>query len=564
MKRFFLFVLVTGLCTSACRSQQPAAYQYKVVKRIEVKNGAVASAHPLASAVGAAILEKGGNAIDAAVATQYALAVVYPNAGNLGGGGFMVLHNGKGQQATYDYREMAPQKASRDMYLNAAGQADSLLSQDGHLAAGVPGTVAGLFLSHKEHGLLPMADLVAPAIVLAEKGFVITAGEAKGLNHYREDFLKFNTSKTAFVKNAPWKEGDTLFQPDLAQTLKLIRDKGAAGFYEGETAAKIVAEMKRGKGIITANDLKQYKVVKRAPIVFDYRGYQIVTMPLPSSGGIMLQQMLGILQSYPLASYGYGSPQAMQLITEVERRAYADRTSFMGDPDFVKVPVAGLVNPKYLQQRMADYQPGKATPSTAVAAGQPQEHEETTHLSVYDKQGNAVSVTTTLNGSYGSRVVVGQAGFILNNEMDDFSAKPGAANKYGLLGTEANAIAPGKRMLSSMTPTIVLKNNKPYLVAGTPGGSTIITSVLQTLVNVLDFNLSISDAVNKPKFHHQWQPDVVYIEKGFPAATLQQMEQMGYRFIQRSQIGRTEVIRIQNGVIEAVADGRGDDSAAGY
>jgi gamma-glutamyltranspeptidase/glutathione hydrolase len=564
MKRVFVLLVVVGALTVACRAQKPGSYQYKIVKKIAVKNGAVVSAHPLASAAGAAILAKGGNAVDAAVATQYALAVVYPNAGNLGGGGFMVLHNSKGQQATYDYREMAPQRAGRDMYLDAAGNADSKLSQDGHLAAGVPGTVAGLFLSHKEHGSLPMGVLIAPAIELAAKGFVITAGEASGLNRYREDFLRYNTTSTAFVKQQPWKEGDTLVQPDLARTLVLIRDKGAAGFYEGETAAKIVAEMKRGKGIMSAEDLKRYKVVKRAPVVFDYKGYRIVTMPLPSSGGIMLQQMLGMLERYPLAKYGYGSPEALQLMTEVERRAYADRTTFMGDPDFVKVPVGGLVNKNYLMQRMADYQPGKATPSEAVGSGHPQEHEETTHLSVYDKQGNAVSVTTTLNGSYGSRVVVGGAGFILNNEMDDFSAKPGAPNKYGLLGTEANAIAPGKRMLSSMTPTIVLQNNKPYLVAGTPGGSTIITSVLQTLVNVLDFNLSITEAVNNPKFHHQWQPDSIYVEKGFPAATLQKLEAMGYHLSERSQIGRTEVIRIKGGVIEAVADGRGDDSAAGY
>lgn len=563
MKQFLIVILLT--CCIKTAHAQVDAYNYNIVKNIRVKNGAVVSAHPLASEVGADILKKGGNAIDAAIATQLALAVVYPNAGNLGGGGFMVLHDSKGGQATYDYREMAPAHASRDMYIDSAGDADSRLSQFGHLAAGVPGTVAGLFLSHKEHGRLPMATLIGPAIKLAEKGFVITQPEAAALNTLRDDFLKYNHIKPAFVKESAWKAGDTLFQPDLARTLQLMKEKGAAGFYEGETAQKIVEEMQRCNGIITLDDLKQYKAIKRTPVTFNYKGYGIITMPLPGSGGIMLQQMLGILENYPLEKLGFGTPEAMQLMIEVERRAYADRAEFMGDPDFVKVPVAALTNRNYLKQRMIGYNPAKASDSKDIHAGNPQqEHEETTHLSVVDKEGNAVAVTTTLNGSYGSRVVVANAGFILNNEMDDFSAKPGAPNMYGLLGSEANAIAPRKRMLSSMTPTIVLRNGKPYLVTGTPGGSTIITSVLQTLVNVLDFNLSINDAVNFPKFHHQWQPDLVYIENGFSALTLRTLEGMGYKFSKRKAIGRTEVIRIQNGIIEAVADSRGEDSSAGY
>ena len=561
-------VLIAGIAAAILYSPYASAQKstpgYKIVKKITVSNGAVVSAHPLASEAGAAILQQGGNAVDAAIATQYALAVVYPNAGNLGGGGFMVVHTAAGADAAFDYRETAPRLAGRDMYLDKSGNADSRKSLDGHLAAGVPGTVAGLFLSHREFGSLPMEKLIEPAIQLASRGFVITAREAAGLNSHRDEFIRFNTVRPAFVKDTPWKTGDTLKQPDLARTLELIRDKGEAGFYKGKTARLIAAEMKRGNGIISRRDLRKYKAVKRDPVRFNYKGYQVVTMPLPSSGGIMLQQMLGMLSAYPIEKYGYGSPEAMQLMIEIERRSYADRTQYMGDPDFVKVPVRQLTDKDYLKNRMAGYSPDKATPSTDIAAGSFPEHEETTHLSVYDKEGNAVSVTTTLNGSYGCRVVAGNTGFLLNNEMDDFSAKPGASNMYGLLGTEANSIAPGKRMLSSMTPTIVLKDKKPCLVAGTPGGSTIITSVFQTLVNVLDFGLSVEDAVNNPKFHHQWQPDVIYIEKGFPPATLKKLESMGYKLVNRASIGRTEVIQIRNGRIEAVADSRGDDSAAGY
>ncbi|SFB83321.1 gamma-glutamyltranspeptidase / glutathione hydrolase [Parapedobacter composti] len=540
------------------------AYDYDITKKVTVPHAAVVSAHPLASEVGLAILRKGGNAVDAAIATQFALAVVYPNAGNLGGGGFLVLHRQNGENITFDFRERAPGNASRDMYLDEQGEAVSTLSRDGHLAAGVPGTVAGAFASHDAYGRLPMAELIQPAIELAAKGFAITEREARGLNRTKGDFEKYNTKRPAFVKDGDWKEGDTLIQTDLARTLERIRDLGQAGFYEGETADLIVAEMTRGGGIISHQDLKDYRAVQRDPITFDYRDYRIVTMPLPSSGGVMMQQMLGMLEAHPIGQYGYGTSEAVQLMIEIERRAYADRTEYMGDPDFVEVPVHRLVDKQYLAERMSDYSPLKATPSVAVQAGVWQESEETTHLSVVDEEGNAVAVTTTLNGAYGSRVVVGGAGFILNNEMDDFSAKPGVPNKFGLLGTDANAIAPGKRMLSSMTPTIVLKDNAPYLVLGTPGGSTIITSVFQTLVNILDFGLSVEEAVNNPKFHHQWQPDVVYVERDFSAETRAKLMTMGYQFTERAPIGRTEVIRITESGVEAVADKRGDDSAAGY
>ena len=564
MKRI-LFLVSLVFVFQACKQAQPPFESYEIVKNIQVENGAVVSAHALASEVGRDILVKGGNAVDAAIAVQYALAVVYPNAGNLGGGGFMVFHSNTGENHSIDFREKAPLAAHRDMYLDSLGNAVPDWSRNGHLASGVPGTVAGTFLAHQKFGSLPMDSLIAPAIALAERGFAITPREARGLNRTADDFKKYNTQPSAFEKEGQWKEGDILIQKDLAATLRRIAEQGQAGFYGGETAALIEAEMQRGGGLITAQDLKEYQAREREPIVFDYKGHTIVSMGLPSSGGVMQQMMLGMLQEYPIAQYGFHSPEAVQLVTEIERRAYADRTDYMGDPDFVDVPVAQLVDTVYLRSRMENFDPAMATPSDSIAAGlSPVEKEETTHLSVVDAMGNAVSLTTTINGSYGSRVVVGGAGFILNNEMDDFSAKPGAPNKFGLLGTQANAIAPSKRMLSAMTPTIVLKNERPYLVLGTPGGSTIITSVFQTLVNILEFDLSTEQAVNAPKFHHQWQPDLIYVEEGFPQESRDALEAKGYTFKERGAIGRTEVIKITPDGIEAVGDDRGDDSAAGY
>lgn len=569
MRRTLLIGIVI-FCGFSAFAQQPLAgfnpYAYTIDKTATFKQGAVVSAHPLASQAGNLILQQGGNAVDAAIATQLALAVVYPGAGNLGGGGFLVAHLKNGRNIAIDYRETAPDKAGRDMYLDAQGNANTTLSQDGHLAAGIPGTIAGLFASMK-YASLPFSKLIAPAILLAEKGFAISEGEAHNLNAHKAKFVRLNTTHPiAFVKEQPWKAGDTLIQKDLAGTLQLVKAKGAAGFYTGATANKIVAEMKRGRGIITLNDLKKYKAKERIPVVFNYKGYTIVTMPPPSSGGICLQQMMGMVEQYPLASYGFQSPQAVQLMVEAERRAYADRAEYMGDADFVKVPAAQLVQPKYFKDRMKDFVPGQAGNSEKLKAGQLlPESEETTHLSVVDAAGNAVSVTTTLNGSYGSNVVVGGAGFLLNNEMDDFSIKPGVPNMYGLVGSEANAIAPGKRMLSSMTPTIVLQQQQPVLVTGTPGGSTIITSVFQTLMNILEFNLSPEEAVNKPKFHHQWLPDQIDVENDFPESTITALEKMGYKVIKRGAIGRTEVIKINAGhTLEAVGDKRGDDSVAGY
>lgn len=572
MKRTIFFKLIfsaTILQFSNSTWAQINPYQYSISKTAKGSNGAVSSAHPIASMVGLEILKKGGNAFDAAIATQLALAVVYPGAGNIGGGGFLVAYTEKKKSISIDYREKAPAASDRNMYLDKNGNPLMELSQNGHLASGVPGTIAGLFSSH-QYAKLPFTTLIQPAIDLAEKGFVITAAEARSLNGTKSAFIKYNSVLPVFVKETAWKEGDTLVQKELAATLSRIRDQGAKGFYEGETARLIVEEMKRGKGNISLDDLKKYSAVQRPAISFDYKGYQVIGMPMPSSGGLLMQQMMKMIEDKNIAAMGFHSPSAVQLMIEVERRAYADRAEFMGDQDFVKVPVKTLSSKSYLKKRMEDFIPGKATPSDIIKPGNVNpESEETTHLSVADEFGNVVSVTTTLNGGYGSKTVVAGAGFLLNNEMDDFSVKPGVPNMFGAVGKEANAIAPGKRMLSSMTPTVVVKNKKPYLVVGTPGGTTIPTSVFQTLVNIIEFNQSPMDAVNNPKFHHQWLPDQVAIEQDFSPSLQQSLSNMGYSFQKRGQIGRTEVIKIEwQGKkikqMDAVADKRGDDHAAAY
>ncbi|MEO6136808.1 MAG: gamma-glutamyltransferase [Ginsengibacter sp.] len=552
------------LLVSCSENNKINAFKYETVKEIKVKSGAVVSAHPLASEVGVSILKQGGNAVDAAIATQFALAVVYPAAGNIGGGGFTVIHLKDGKNITIDYREKAPGKAFKDMYLDSAGNPLLNLSQDGHLASGVPGAVAGMFESFK-YASLPMKKLIQPSIDLVENGFAITDREARSLNYTKKEFIQYNTVTPIFVKATEWKGGDTLIQTDLANTLKRIRDNGEKGFYEGETADLIVKEMVNGKGIISLEDLKNYKAANREPIVFDYRGHKVVTMPLPSSGGIILEQMLKMGVMKNIDAMQYGTPQSVQLMTEIERRAFADRAKFLGDPDFYKVPVKTLVSDAYLTQRMSDYVPGKAGNSVDTKEGLIKESEETTHFSVMDADGNAVSVTTTLNGGYGSRTVVAGGGFLMNNEMDDFSVKPGVPNMFGAVGQEANAIAPNKRMLSSMTPTIVLKDDKPWIVLGTPGGTTIPTSVYQTIVDIIDFKLPPQDAVNFPKFHHQWLPDVLYVEKSFDKKTVDSLKQIGYKIEERGAIGRTEVIMVlADGTLHAIADHRGDDASAGY
>lgn len=538
--------------------------QFNIIKEVRTKDkGLVVSAHPLASEAGAKVMRMGGNAFDAAIATQFALAVVYPQAGNIGGGGFLVGVKNNGEALTLDFRETAPKNASRDMYLDEKGLANTDLSQNGRLAVGVPGSVAGLFATAK-HAKLSMDLLIQPAIDLAEQGFAITEREANLLNNQMPYFNKHNKSLTVFQRKK-WLAGDILIQKELAETLRLIQKHGAKGFYEGKTADLIVAEMKRGNGIITLEDLKNYKVEERKPLRFNYKNAEIVTMPLPSSGGVLLSQMLQMSAFEDLSKLQHNSPGAVQIMVEAERRAYADRAEYMGDPAFITDKTEMLTSENYLKKRWESFSFKDATPSVEVGNIIPQTKEstETTHLSIVDKEGNAVAVTTTLNGLYGSKVVVSGAGFFLNNEMDDFSVKPGVPNMFGAVGGEANAIAPGKRMLSSMTPTIVLKNKKPYIVVGTPGGTTIPTSVFQSIVNVMDFKLSPNAALNAPKFHHQWLPETVKVEKNFPENTINELKAKGYEFELNQQIGRTEMIVIdENGNSTAVADGRGDDSVA--
>ncbi|WP_231427499.1 gamma-glutamyltransferase [Pedobacter sp. Leaf250] len=535
----------------------------------EFKNGMVVTAHPEASKVGIEILKKGGNAVDAAVAVQFALAVVYPNAGNIGGGGFMVYRSAKGEVNALDFREKASAAASRDMYLDAAGNPIVDKSLYGHLAAGVPGSVAGMVEAHQKYGKLSWKQVLQPAIDLAEKGFEITKRQASELNGLHRRLMDVNINGTALVNlESTWQEKSLLVQTELANTLKLIQQKGKAGFYEGAVADSIVAEMQRGNGLITKQDLKNYRAVWRKPIVGNYRDYKIITMPPTSSGGIALIQLLQSVEPYPLKRWGHNADSTVQVVVEAERRVYADRATHLGDPDFYKVPQNTLLNINYNKKRMTDFNWASATPSNQILAGvtKGKESEETTHFSIVDHDGNAVSITTTLNGSYGSLVVVKGGGFLLNNEMDDFSVKPGAPNMYGLVGGEANAIAPNKRMLSSMTPTIVEKDGKLFMVVGTPGGSTIITSVFQTIINVIDFDMNMQSAVAAKKFHHQWLPDEVYIEKdAIDSLSTEKLKAKGYKLVYRGPIGRVDaILKTKLGTLQAGADPRGDDTAIGY
>lgn len=556
--------LIVALLFIACN---PSTKKEKNTGLITEK-AMVVSARIEASKIGASILKKGGNAYDAMIATHFALAVVYPVAGNIGGGGFLVYRNNNGTKGALDFREKAPITAHKNMYLDSLGNVIKNKSILGANAVGVPGSVAGIFEVYKKFGSLPFKELIQPAINLARNGITVTKKQANDLNNATEKIEKANTYKTVF--NKFWQAGEILKQEELAQTLERIRDFGKDGFYKGKTANLFVNYVKELGGIITHQDLEKYRAIWRKPIEFSYKDYTITSMTLPASGGICLAQILKAIEPYDLSKIKHNSTEYIQLLTEAARRSYADRTHYLGDIDFVNVPIDSLTDTKYINKRMESFSWDKATPSSEISHGTilGYESDETTHYSIIDQFGNAVSVTTTLNTGYGSKVLVKGAGFFLNNEMDDFSSKPGVPNVYGLIGSKANAIASEKRMLSSMTPTIVEQNGQLKMVVGTPGGSTIITSVLQNILNVTQFNMGMQASVDKPRFHHQWLPDVIRMEpNGFDSITKNRLTSLGYKILERNSliIGRVDAILVlPNGTLEAGADKRGDDAAVGF
>ena len=521
----------------------------------------VVSAHPLASDIGIAILKKGGNASDATVAVQFALAVVYPSAGNIGGGGFFVYRSNNGSYSTLDFREKAPTSAYRDMYLDSNDKVIKNLSLYSHKAVGVPGTVDGMFEIHQKYGKLKWEDLIQPSINLAENGFVLTLRESKNLNRFNASH-NVTDSYNPYYKDQ-FKEGDTIKLPDLAKTLKFIRDYKREGFYSGEVAENLLAEMKKNNGLITKSDLESYKSIWREPIIGNYKNYKVISMGPPSSGGVLLMQMLKMAEQFPLNKYKFHTKESIHIMTEIERRSFADRAEYLGDPDFYEVPILDLLDSNYLQTRLNNINLKFATPSDDIYAGSwnTKESDETTHFSIVDQFGNASSVTTTLNGSFGSGIIVKNSGFLLNNEMDDFSIQPGYPNMYGLIGGEANAIMPEKRMLSSMTPTILEKNGKLFMVVGTPGGSTIISAVFQTILNVTEFGMSIEESVNASRFHHQWYPDEIKLEKVISkdSSLVRELKSLNHHLNFVSSMNRVDAILVKNNQLFGGADNRGDD-----
>ncbi|WEJ86663.1 gamma-glutamyltransferase [Kluyvera intermedia] len=571
--RVALAALLAGSCFSAVSAPPPPVsygVEEDVFHPVRAQQGMVASVDAMATQVGVDILRQGGNAVDAAVAVGYALAVTHPQAGNLGGGGFMMLRTKAGKTVAIDFREMAPEQATRDMFLDGEGHPDAKKSLTSHLASGTPGTVAGFSLALEKYGTLPLNKVIQPAIKLAQDGFIINSALADDLKTYGSEVLPHHAnSKAIFWKDGePLKQGEKLVQTNLANSLTLIAQNGPDAFYKGAIAEQIADEMHQNGGLLSKADLANYKAIERTPISGEYRGYEVFSMPPPSSGGIHIVQILNILENFDLHKYGFGSADAMQLMAEAEKQAYADRSEYLGDPDFVKVPWQALTNKAYAKSIAKRIDLNKAKPSSEIKPGKlaPYESNQTTHFSVVDKDGNAVAVTYTLNTTFGTGIVAGNTGILMNNEMDDFSAKPGVPNVYGLVGGDANAVGPKKRPLSSMSPTIVVKDGKTWLVTGSPGGSRIITTVLQMVVNTVDFGMNVAEATNAPRFHHQWLPDELRVEKGFSPDTLKLLEGKGQKVVLKEAMGSTQSIMVgPDGTLYGASDPRSpDDLTAGY
>lgn len=568
----FAFSISFFLLTS-CKKEQPVEKHHGLI----ADKAMVVSAREEASKIGSEIMKKGGNAFDALIATDMALNLTFPFAGSIGGGGFMVYRKADGEIGALDYREKAPLAATRDMYLDEAGNPIDSLSREGGLAVGIPGSIAGMFAIHEKLGSLPMEEILEPVIALARKGFPITENQLNRFKNYAETFEKVNGKTTIFSEGFMPNDSLTaksvgyIFKnPELAETLERIAKNGKSEFYEGETGQKLVAFMQAHGGLMTMDDLSKYEAIWRKPIVSQYKGLKIIGMPPPSSGGVCLAQILKMIEPYDLHEYGHNTAETIQIITEAERRAYADRSFYLGDPDFNDIPVDKLTSAAYAKERMESFSLENATPSVSIEHGSIPGYEsmETTHYSIIDQFGNAIAVTTTLNGAYGSKLYADELGFFLNNEMDDFSVKPGSPNMFGLVGAEANAVEPEKRMLSSMTPTIVEKDGKLWMSVGTPGGSTIITSVLQTILNVHEFDMTMQEAVDAPRFHHQWLPDnVVFEPQSFSKDLLDSLTAKGYQTVQENSVilGKVDGIMVtEDGKLEGGADHRGDDTAVGF